>query len=1096
MKKSLMKLLAVVSAMLCVVSAHAQFTTSTMTGRVTDESGEPLVGATVIAVHTPSGTQYFAVANEDGYYTMQGLRPGGPYEVTTSLVGCQTLKYNDITLKLSETFKCDVVLKTDTRLLNEAVVVASATKFGTEKTGASTNVSNREMMNLPNSDRSIKALTKLSPYANGMSFAGGDGRSTNFTVDGANFNNNFGLSSNLPGGGTPISLDAIEEVQLVVAPFDVRQSNFVGGGINAVTKSGTNTFKGTAYGYYQDENFRGNKIQGEDLGERKPEMIKTYGFTLGGPIIKNKLFFFTNFEMNDQPGQAITTTGKTSPKDLQRVYDRLVNDYGYNPGSYTDFPGGISNMKFLARIDWNINDNHKLALRYNKTKNTTWYSPNGNSCDDGMRNKAYNRASNESQPFSNNMYSQQNDVTSFVAELNSRFGNKASNQILATYSFINDQRGTNSDIFPHIDICQGYDADGKFTNVPATSLGYELFTYKNGVTNKTYNIADNFTYYAGDHTLTAGASYEHMFADNSYIRNGTGYYRFASIDDFVNGNLPLTFCVQYNYDNAPETARINYDQYAAYVQDDWKVTSNFKLNYGVRFDLLAYDNDDLITNNAIKNYNMGGKYIDTGLWPKPSLQVNPRVGFNWDVNGDKSLILRGGTGMFQGRLPLVFFTNMPTNSGMILYKNYDNVGKLKDGQITYSDNVLAMLTALNGGKTTGGKVVTDVATMRQIIGGKSTISADEGALTGTINGVDRNFKMPQVWKTSFAVDYQVPVEFPMTVTAEGMFTKTIYGTRLMDWNINDSKISESNRFAGADNRYNFRDLDYTYGKYTAYVLTNTNKGWGYTANITINATPVKYLDVMAAYTHTESYEISGMPGSDASSAYTNLYSVDGPNFTGLHCSEYMVPDKVMANISYFIPFKAFHGNGLHLNLYYSGYSPAGYSYIVDGDLNGDGNAADLLYIPNSADELQFVSDADKNAFWKFVEQDKYLSKHKGGYAEAYGARAPWTNRFDARIAEDFSFKTGKQTHNFQISVSIDNIGNLINSNWGLTHLSYTGVYGTYTNPVLSVDRIENNKPVYKMTQVNGAYPTETWNNVYKNYVDCWHVLIGLKYFFN
>ena len=253
---------------------------------------------------------------------------------------------------------------------------------------------------------------------------------------------------------------------------------------------------------------------------------------------------------------------------------------------------------------------------------------------------------------------------------------------------------------------------------------------------------------------------------------------------------------------------------------------------------------------------------------------------------------------------------------------------------------------------------------------------------------------------------------------------------------------------------------------------------------------------MAAYTHTAFKEISGMPGSDASSAYTNLYSVDGGNFSGLQCSQYVVPDKIMANISYFIPFKVFHGNGFHFNLYYAGYSPAGYSYIYDGDMNGDGNAADLIYIPASKDELQFVSDADRNAFWSFVEQDKYLSSRKGKYAEAYSARSPWTNRFDVRIAEDFAFKTGNQTHKFQLSVSIDNIGNMINSNWGLTKISYTGTYGTNTNPILKVDHVENNTPVYSMVKAGDAYPTQTWNNVYKNYTECWQLLFGIKYFFN
>ena len=1094
MKQALKLFVLATLGLFATVALYAQMTTSSLSGKITDAQGA-VPGAAVVAIHTPSGTQYYAISNNEGRYTIQGMRPGGPYEVTISLLGYKTVVYQDVTLKLSETYTQDVVLEDNAEQLQEVVVVASSTKFGTEKTGASTNVSNREMMNLPNSSRSLSAITKLSPYANGMSFAGSDGRSTNFTVDGANFNNNFGLSSNLPGGGTPISLDAIEEIQLVVAPFDVRQSNFVGGGINAITKSGTNTFKGTVYGYYHNEKLRGNTIYGEDLGERKSELIRTIGATLGGPIIKNKLFFFTNFELNDQPGQAIKTNGVgrgVSKAQLDAVADKLRKDYGYEPGSYTDFPGGTQNMKILARIDWNISQAHKLALRFNHTQNLTWNAPNGNSCDDKYRNKGYNRASDQAQPFSNNMYSQQNNVTSFAAELNSRFGEKAANQLIATYSFINDQRGSNSDIFPHVDLMDNWDlSEGNFK--PATSFGYELFTYKNGVTNKVWNVTDNFTYYAGAHKITAGATYEHMFADNSYIRNGTGYYRFGSVEDFLNGARPLSFCLKYAYDNSPETAQITYNQLGVYVQDDWNVTDRFKLNYGVRFDTIMYDNSDLITNKAILDYKMGGRSVDTGLWPKTTVQVNPRIGFNWDVMGDKSLTVRGGTGLFQGRLPLVFFTNMPTNSGMILNTAVFS-SQLKDGKVVYSDAVAAALDKLMA----GGKMMTDINQIKDALGLKRTISESEGTLPSTINGVDRNFKMPQVWKSSIAVDYNFPTNFPMTLTAEGIFNKTIHGVRLEDWNINNSAVEKGGRFTGNDNRINYRSLgDYKYGKSTAYVLTNTNEGYGWIANVTLKASPVKNMDLMLAYTHTVSKEISGMPGSDAGSAYTNLYSVDGPNFVNLHCSQYVVPDKLMANISYFVPFKVFGGNGLHLNLYYSGYSAGNYSYIYSNDMNGDGISSDMMYIPATKDELRFTTEADRNAFWAFLEQDKYLSSHKGQYAEPYGAAAPWTHRFDARIAEDFAFTIGKTKHNFQLSVSIDNIGNMINSSWGVTRWScYTTSAGTYVNTVLKLDKVENGTPVFSMNQVNKAYPTETWNKYSKSPSECWQLLFGLKYYFN
>ncbi|MCQ2162286.1 MAG: carboxypeptidase regulatory-like domain-containing protein [Bacteroidales bacterium] len=1094
-------LLSVLAAVLFAVSANAQFTTSSLGGKVTDENGEALAGAAVIAVHTPSGTQYYGVANGEGRYSIQGMRPGGPYTVTVSLVGSQTVVFDGITLALGETYSQNASLKAATEFLEEVVVVGTAnSKFSQEKTGASTNISNREMMNLPTTSRSIKDLTKLSPYSNGMSLAGGDGRSTNFTVDGANFNNNFGLSSNLPGGGTPISLDALEEVQIVIAPYDVRQSNFVGGGINAITKSGTNTFKGTAYTYYYDQRFRGNVVAGEDLGDRDPEANKVYGFTLGGPIIKNKLFFFVNFESTKNPGEQVQYRASADKTViLEKVKDKLVNDYGYNPGSLTSYPGGVENQKILARLDWNISDAHKLALRFNRTLNDEWNAPNGNSCDDQFRNKSYNRASEQCQPFSLNMYSQMNNVTSIAAELNSRFGDKASNQLIFTYTDINDQRGSKSSPFPHIDIMSGYDKEGAFTNIPYTSFGYELFTWNNGVKNKVYNLTDNFTYYAGAHKITAGASYEHQLANNSYMRNGTGYYRFATVDDFLQGNLPMSFALCYGWNGEKNpTAQVQYSQIGAYVQDDWAVNDRFKLTYGVRFDSLVFDNDDLMTNSAILKYDMGGRAVDTGKWPSTSVQVSPRIGFNWDVFGDRSLKVRGGTGVFMGRLPLVFFTNMPTNAGMVqnLVSKGDYSATLEKGTIKYEDAVIANLTKLNGGKTTGGTLITDVDKMVEALGLKTTIKPEDGSMPSAINGVDPKFKMPQVWKTSLAADYTIPVSFPFTVTAEGMFTKTLNGVMLSNWNIDQKKVTD--HFAGADDRLMY-PKDYKYGKTEAYVLTNTNKGYGYTMNLTLKATPAPYLDLMAAYTRTESKEISGMPGSNATSAYEGLFEINGSEFAQLQRSQYVIPDKFTFSVSYFIPFSFFNGNGLHLNAYYTMFSPNGYSYIYANDMNGDGNAADLMYIPKNDSEIKFVgetADADRKAFWAFVEQDKYLSSHKGQYAEAYAGRSPWIHRLDLRVAEDFAFRIGNTTHNFQLSVSADNVLNMINSSWGVHKYSAYSSYGTNTVSPLKYAGAEGKTPTYTMNKIDGQYVTETFGKYFTNTAECWSLLFGIKYFFN
>ena len=1096
MKKALKVFLAAVMAFAFAISASAQFTTSTMSGRILDENGEALTGATVVATHTPSGSQYYAIANNDGYYTIQGMRPGGPYEVNVSFIGCGTMQYNDINLALGETYGLDVALKSS-QSLDEVVVVASSTKFFAEKTGASTNVSNTEMMNLPNSDRSISSLAKLSPYSNGMSFAGSDGRSTNFTVDGSNLNNNFGLSSTLPGGGTPISLDALEEIQFVIAPFDVRQSNFVGGGINAITKSGTNTFKGTAYTYYHDQNLRGNKLMGVDLGDRDAESNKIYGATFGGPIIKDKLFFFVNFEMQKQPEETIQFSASQDKQAvLAKIQKKLADDYGYDAGSYTDYPGGTENMKILARIDWNINQNHKFSFRFNKTDNKVWGAPNGNACDDSFRNKGYNRASAVCQPFSGNMYSSSSNVMSFAAELNSRFGNNVSNRLLATYTNINDQRGSNSSAFPHVDIMTDGDySSGNF--IPYTSFGYELFSWNNGVKNNSLNISDNVTIYKGAHTITAGASFEMMDALNSYMRNGTGYYRYASADDFLNGALPLSFCLTYGYNgNENPAGEVKYYQYGLYAQDDWKITKNFKLTYGIRADLIAFDNSTIITNPNIAAINYGGKTIDTGVWPKTRPQISPRIGFNWDVNGDKTLVVRGGTGFFQGRLPLVFFTNMPQYSGMIQggYNISANFNK-DTGVLEYSDAAKKALETL----TAGGKMMTDVTEIVKTLGLPTSASA-ESAGKGSqsyISGVDTNFRMPQIWKSSIAVDYTLPTEFPFTITAEGIYNKTIWGIAMSDWSLNTDKLDAS-RFSGSDNRVNYRTAqNATYDSTHAYVMVNTNKGWGYTANITLNAEPVKNLKIMAAYTHTESKEISGMPGSAANSVYTGLPTVSGPDFSGLQRSAYVVPDKIMASVGYFLPFKVFGGNGLHINAYYTAYSSAGNSYIYSNDLNGDGNATDLIYIPANKNDINFKDAADADAFWKFVQQDNYLSKHLGEYAEAYAARSPFVHRIDLRIAEDFAFRIGNTKHNFQVSASLDNLLNLFNSSWGVQKLAYN--QSTFTNTIAPLKYEYTNdagEPVYSFNKVDGAYPTETYTNYYKNTSECWQILLGIKYFFN
>ena len=489
--------LLVVTLLTLSLTAVAQITTSSMAGKVTfdDANGEEVIGATVVALHEPSGTRYTAVTNTSGRFSIQGMRTGGPYEVTVSYIGYQPRVVKGVVLQLAETYNLAVSISEDATQLAEVVVSGKASKFAAEKTGASTNITSAQITNMPTVSRSITDFTRLSPYGgNGMSFAGADGRTANFTVDGANFNNNFGLSAGLPGGGNPISIDAIEELQVVVSPYDVRQTNFIGGGVNAITKSGTNTFRGTAYIYHQNENMQGDAVYHNQInGAREKDRTTTYGFTLGGPIIKDKLFFFVNGEMvqipsvvnrwqgadEDNPADPENYISRTTKADLQAVSDYVASKYGYNTGSYTSFPADKSNYKILARLDWNITDRHHLALRYNYTKNRNWSSPNASSMDGGPR-MADARMSKSSMSFANSMYAMDNVVHSFTFDLNSRFTDNLSNQLLFTYSKLDDIRDSESAMFPHIDITKD--------NNNYMALGYELFTYNNAVHNTIWNI--------------------------------------------------------------------------------------------------------------------------------------------------------------------------------------------------------------------------------------------------------------------------------------------------------------------------------------------------------------------------------------------------------------------------------------------------------------------------------------------------------------------------------------------------------------------------------------------------------------------------------
>lgn len=1086
------KIVFLVSMMMCLcTSMMAQVTTSAMSGKVTLEgTGEELIGATVQAVHEPSGTTYSAVTNVNGRFNIQGMRTGGPYAVTVSYVGYQTKIYKDITLQLGEVYNLGVTLSEDAAMLGEVIVSATASKFAQEKTGASTNINNSQMMNLPTVSRSITDITRLSPYGgHGMSFVGTDGRTANFTVDGANFNNNFGLSPSLPGGGNPISIEAIEELQVVIAPYDVRQTNFIGGGVNAITKSGTNAFKGSAYVYHRNENMRGDAVEGFLMtNAREKDRKTTYGFTLGGPIIKNKLFFFVNGETEKVPTVAnrwrASEDGvanvqeyisRTTAKDLQTVSDFVNQKYGYNTGSYTSFPADISNTKLLARLDWNITDQHRLALRYNYTKNMTWRSPNASSMDGGTR-MSEGRLSQASMAYANTMYSMDNLVHSFSFDLNSRLTENLSNQLLATYSKLDDLRSSNSSEFPFIDILKKGQA--------YLSLGYELFTWNNAVHNDVWNVKDELTYYAGKHKITGGLAYEYKMADNAYMRNGTGYYRYSSLDDFINGAAPEIVNLTYGYggESAP-AARVRSNKISVYGQDEWSVKDNFKLVYGLRIDNLSFVNSDLITNKAIYDLDYDGRRIDTGKWPSANWIFSPRVGFTWDVLGNKSLKVRGGTGLFAGNLPLVFFTNMPTNGGMVQYQAQINAANAAKRGFDMDTFAGGLVTDANGKATQ--KALYDKLIS---LGYPSTIKPEDGTVPSAIAAVSENFKLPQVWKASLAIDYQVPVSFPFTLSGEFIFNKTLNETSISDWSI--PSVGGFARLNGVDNRPIYPTGFRTNTK--AFVLENTSRGYGWTANLTANVQPAEWVSLMAAYTHNVAKSVTGMPGSNAESAFTYVPTVEGPNHIKLHNSQYNTPDRLVASAT------IHDKSGNHYSLFYEGWrGGANYSFMTTNDMNGDGYNYDAIYIPTDqqvADkQFRFVSEDDKTRFMDYVHANGYLSKHQGEYAEAYALYSPWVHRIDFAYKHDFKLNVGKTKHGLQLSFDIKNLLNLFDSKWGVAK---------YLNPAIGSDaRIlkyegVDTDGVAKFStpeSINGN--TETFTPSY-SIGQCWYMSVGIKYTFN
>lgn len=1060
-------------------------TTSSMSGKIADGKGDPLPGAGVVAIHIPSGTQYATIADNAGNYRIQNMRVGGPYKVNVSFIGYSTNTYTEIILKLGEAYVQDGQLTESTTSLNEVIVTAGLRNsiLSSERSGTQTNVSSRDLSNLPTISRSLSDFTKYTPQAQGSSFGGRDGRFNTITIDGAAFNNNFGLSSNpLPGGNAqPISLDAIEEVSVSIAPYDVRLSQFTGASINAVTRSGDNTIKGSFYTYLRPKSFTGNTVDGNEVSGARDRSSQNYGFRIGGPIIKNKLFFFVSGEYEKESIPGVTwrpsTDGVSNPdlmisrtleSDMVRVSEHLLSNYDYDPGKYKDFdPFQNKNTKILARLDWNITDNHKFTLRYNDVVGTSDQQTNANSGPpSNLRNSG--RISSQSLAFSNAFYGFKNTVRSFTSELNSNFGNKLSNKLLASYTFIQDTRTSNSDLFPFVDIWEGGDQ--------YMSFGYELFSFNNNVTNKTLSITDNFTINLNKHTITTGISYDRLYFYNSYIREGTSYYRYASVDDFISGADPMGFGLTYGYaGNDAPGAELTFGFGAIYAQDEWQLSRKFKATYGVRLEMPFYLNE-LQGNPSIAALAFAdGQKIDVSTWPESKLLVSPRFGFNYDVMGDRSLQIRGGSGIFTGMLPFVWFTNQPTNSGVIQSPEIGwGPGNVNLEGLEFQPDYKAFITS------------------RPDLFPQSASTLPSGS---SFAQVSKNFKFPQIWRSNLGIDVELP--WNMIFTAEAIYSKDINAIKQVNINLADP----TGIMMGPDNRLYWTTKEVVSTVGSAMELSNTNEGHQFSLTAQLTKNFFNGFSGMFAYTYTMAKDITANPGSAAYSAYSSNTSAGSLNDPGLSFSNFATPHKLVGNVSYRIEY--LKNLATTFSLVYQGRQTGRWSYTYSNDLNGDGISSDLMYIPSNATELNFTdyngmtADEQRNAFWNYVNEHEYLSEHLGDYAERFGEIQPWLHRFDAKILQDiFAYLGSTRKYTFQISADFLNIGNFINDSWG------TYVY----NPLASYDNVRplrvNNRgtasaaPVYTLNATSlQDFEKKTTLSKNPSTSSTWGCLLGFRIIF-
>ncbi|MDR0431601.1 MAG: carboxypeptidase regulatory-like domain-containing protein [Tannerellaceae bacterium] len=1095
---------------------QAQVTTSSMSGRVTDADGA-VIGATVVATHTPTGTVYGVSTRADGTYNLPNLRIGGPYTLVVSYIGYHTETFSNINLALGEDFVLNITLKEDTQLLEEIVVVGERNSIiSGNRTGAQEIITREKMDKLPTINRSLSDFTKLTPMSSGSNFGGVSYRFNNVTVDGASFNNSFGLSSSLGASGTePISLEALEQVQVMIAPYDVRNGGFTGAGINSVTKSGSNEFHASAYRYAKSPSMMGYRIKDEVLNI--PEFSnQQYGVSLSGAIIKNKLFYYINAEF-DRQETPITYTTSNSAVDatvLQDVSNFLQENLSYSPGNFDLTKRNTQADRITTRVDWNINSKNVLSLKYYYLKSFNTNSPSTSG------SPLNGRGPNEfAIPYTSSFYRGNNNFNILMADLNTIINDNMSNYFKIGYSRLRDFRDMDGGFFPQVDILDG---NGR----AYTTFGTEANSYNNQVDTDIWQIQNNFVINIDNHQLTFGTQSDYRAFKNGYAQNYPGAWVFASVDDFKfnvlatksylsqnNGNItgfdirnfdPATYgfastvtglanstasggaatnyVQKYAIGDQFPFSEVNVFQIGLYAQDRWRIADKLNITLGLRVDIPVFVTD--LPENATvagETYRDGIK-IDVAKYPAAKPQFSPRLGFNYNPKDDASLQLRGGTGLFSGTPPYVWISNQAGNNGVLF------------GDINYTTIDQKASLGFTG----------DLNTYKPASG---TAPRADIAIT------DPDFKYPNLWKSNVAADYRFLDGWIATI--EFLYSKDL--NAIYHDNIG---LLETDKFVkeGSQNSRPMYNRSYysdqpgnNKAANNVVMLRNTNKGYSLYSTFQLQKTfhkgLLKGLYLNGSYSLGTARSVTDGTSSVATSAWRYRPAID-PNAEELGYSAGAFDGRLLLSASYTMDWSK--NAATNIGLIYQRYRPFRYSYTYNGDVNGDYRGEnDLIYIPKDANDINIVlerrngnlvDDRTVNQVWEqideFISQDPYLSKRRGQFAERNGAVAPFANQLDLNIYHDIRFiQRDGRSHTLRFSFDIENFLNLLNRNWGVQQ---TTVLGNQQYQFLKVTQTPSAANNYEAGFTMPLNNNDVVSETFKDYIgnsSRWQMQFGIKYFF-